>query len=130
MFFVTDMMARSATIICLMAVFTQAICAPQVKARMDKIASTLTTPANLSYDELLFIFKVRSGEEPKKPKSLSPCSRAILGCCRNKVMNEQCSETLQCGAFFFDVNPCDDKFVLDALNAARAFYEQFNNVRR
>lgn len=123
-------MVHSATIICLMAVFTQAICAPQVKTTKDKIASTLATPANLSYDELLFILKVRNGEEVKKPISLSPCARAILGCCQKKIMNEQCSETLQCGAFFFDVNPCEDKFVIDALNAARAFYEQFNTVRR
>lgn len=130
MFFVSAMMVHSATIMCLMAVFTQAICAPQVKARMDKIASTLTTPVNIPYDELLFILKVRSGEEATKPKTLSPCARAILGCCQKKIMNEQCSETLQCGAFFFDVNPCEDKFVIDALNAARAFYEQFNTVRR
>lgn len=124
------MTISSATIICLMAVFTQAICAPQGKVTMDQIASTIAPPAKLTYDELLFILKVRNGEETRKRISLSPCARAILGCCQKNVMNEQCSETLQCGAFFFDVNPCDDKYVIDALNAARAFYEQFNTVRR
>lgn len=124
------MMLRATTIMFLMAVFTQAICAPQGKATMDKIASTITTPVNLRYDELLYLLSVRQGEEAQKPISLSPCARAILGCCQKNIMNIQCSETLKCGAFFFDVNPCDDKFVLDALDAARAFYEQFNTVRR
>ncbi|KAJ2951961.1 hypothetical protein O0L34_g4220 [Tuta absoluta] len=109
------------TLTILTVLLTQALCKPEVKS------STFATPANLSYDELLYILKVRSGEQPK-PRRLSPCARAILGCCRERVMNEHCSETLKCGAFFFDVNPCEDKFIIDALNAARAFYEQFNSV--
>lgn len=126
-------MTSRATIIVIMTLFTQAICAPEVKGTMTKIAvTTLRSPADavLSYKELLYILEVRNGDDGIKPESLSPCARAILGCCNEKVMNENCSEALNCGAFFFDVNPCEDKFVIDALSAARSFYEQINRVTR
>lgn len=105
--------------------FAQALCAPEVNR--NSITSTAKPPANLSYDELLYILQTRNGI-PQKPKTLSPCARAILGCCRDNQMNESCSETLKCGAFFFDVNPCDDRFVIDALKAAKEFYQQLKDT--
>ncbi|XP_023933792.2 uncharacterized protein LOC112042851 [Bicyclus anynana] len=81
-----------------------------------------------TYNELLFILQSRFGEAGPQPKHLTPCARAILGCCNNNVMNETCSESLKCGAHFFDDNPCEEKFILDALTAAKLFYEQFNTV--
>ncbi|CAK1546196.1 unnamed protein product [Leptosia nina] len=87
------------------------------------------TKPNLSYNELLYILKTRNGDRTKPPKALSPCARAILGCCdENKVINENCSVLLNCGAYFFDDNPCDDKFIYDALRAATAFYHQYDKV--
>lgn len=87
---------------------------------------TLKSPANMSYEELEYILQMKRGEETKKPKVLSPCARAILGCCTGPMMNSHCSEQLNCGAFFFDNNPCEERFVLDALNAAKSFYSQFD----
>lgn len=81
-----------------------------------------------TYNELLYILQSRHGEAGKRPKHLTPCARAILACCNNKVMHETCSESLKCGAYFFDDNPCEDKFIIDALEAARQFYSQFNSV--
>lgn len=105
----------------------QALCAPQNKP-VKKI-DPLRNP-DLSYEELNYIAKVRNGESPKEPKTLTPCARAILGCCVEKVMNTDCSEAHKCGGHFFDDNPCEDKFIIDALNAARIFYEQFNKVTK
>lgn len=105
---------------------------------MDEARNMKSTPASynltknsspyISYDELYYILKSRHGEVIPRPKHLTPCARAILGCCNNSVMNESCSETLKCGAYFFDDNPCEDKFILEALEAAKKFYEQFNIV--
>ncbi|CAH2235513.1 jg14778, partial [Pararge aegeria aegeria] len=81
-----------------------------------------------TYNELLFILQSRHGMAGMQPKHLTPCARAILGCCNNKAMNDTCSENLKCGAHFFDDNPCEDKFIIDALEAAKLFYEQFNAV--
>ncbi|KAI8424297.1 hypothetical protein MSG28_002847 [Choristoneura fumiferana] len=83
---------------------------------------------DLSFEELNYIARVRNGEAPKVPKTLTPCARAILGCCVGKVMNTSCSEAHKCGGLFFDDNPCEDKFIIDALKAARIFYDQFNKV--
>lgn len=119
-------MADTATIILITALFAQAICAPQ--AVTEKSPSTFQSPANLSIEEITYIIKVRSGNvnDASPPRFLTPCARAILGCCNGSVINENCSESLKCGAFFFDANPCDDKFISEALQAARGFYEQFN----
>lgn len=80
----------------------------------------------MTYEELNYILKTKRGEVEVPPKTLSPCARAILGCCNGIVMNGHCSESLNCGAFFFDNNPCDEKFVVSALEAAKSFYKQFN----
>ncbi|CAG4916377.1 unnamed protein product [Colias eurytheme] len=109
----------------LQCVYTRQI--PPVSSAPQTV--TIRSPANLSYEELSFILKTRHGLVEKPPKTLTPCARAILGCCDDKkVMNESCSESLKCGAFFFDDNPCEDKFIIDALKAAKNFYEQFNKV--
>lgn len=112
-------------VIVIATVITQILCAPQA---IIKNPSTLKTPANMSYEELQYIISVRSGQTQVTPKTLSPCARAILGCCKENVMNSYCSESLKCGAFFFDSNPCDDKYMEDALAAAKAFYNQLNKV--
>ncbi|KPJ06039.1 hypothetical protein RR48_14481 [Papilio machaon] len=88
----------------------------------------LNSDDRFTVEELSYILATRNGEEVNQPKTISPCASAILSCCNEKVMNPYCSESLKCGAFFFDDNPCEDKFVIDALKAARAFYEQLNNV--
>ncbi|CAB3239405.1 unnamed protein product [Arctia plantaginis] len=99
----------------------QIFCATEVN--QNTIGSTISSPANLSYEELVYIIQERHGV-PQRPRILSPCARAILGCCKQNQINEECSEALGCGAFFFDDNPCDDRFVLDALKAANTFYNQ------
>ncbi|KAG7307810.1 hypothetical protein JYU34_006407 [Plutella xylostella] len=82
--------------------------------------------ANLSYDELVFILKNRNSKTGMKPpKTFSPCARAILSCCTDKKLKTKCSEDMGCGAHFFDDNPCDEKFVVEALRAAKIFYRQF-----
>nr|XP_004925663.3 uncharacterized protein LOC101736265 [Bombyx mori] len=107
--------------------FVGTMCAPQVNLRNpNPVLSTI----NMSYEDLDYIVKFRSGQVHAKPRTLSPCARAILGCCNGKIMNSNCSESLQCGAFFFDENPCEDRFVEDALKAAKAFYEQSNKLPR
>lgn len=121
-------MANLTAIIVMAALIAQVICAPQVKKQMKTDTSTIRSLVNLSLAELKFIVGVRRGENVSPPKTLTPCARAILSCCKGSVMNEECSESLECGAYFFDVNPCDERFVIDALNAARTFYEQFNQV--
>ncbi|KAL0882535.1 hypothetical protein ABMA27_000997 [Loxostege sticticalis] len=118
-------MPSHTTIILIATLVAQAICLPQVKRKIDN-PTTIRSPANLSLEELKFIIGVRNGDDVTPPKTMTPCARAILGCCNGTVMNESCSESLNCGAYFFDVNPCSEKFVVDALNAARTFYEQFN----
>lgn len=82
----------------------------------------------LSYNELQYILNARNGFTEVPKITLSVCARAILGCCRQKDMNIMCSETLGCGAHFFDDNPCEDKFITVALKAAKSFYEQINTV--
>ncbi|CAG9559735.1 unnamed protein product [Danaus chrysippus] len=78
----------------------------------------------IKYNELVYILETRHGNPAKKPTRLTPCARAILSCCEEKVINEGCSESLKCGAYFFDDNPCEDKFIIDALEAAKLFYQQ------
>lgn len=82
----------------------------------------------LTYSDLNFILNSRNGVTENPEVVLSPCARAILGCCKDNKINERCSEALKCGAFFFDDNPCDEKFIVSALKAARQFYEQYNIV--
>ncbi|XP_028173849.1 uncharacterized protein LOC114362592 [Ostrinia furnacalis] len=118
-------MQRHTAIILVLTLIAQALGAPQSKKKIDA-PSTIRSPANLSLKELEYIVGVRRGEPVPPPKTLTPCARAILGCCQKSVMNESCSEALNCGAYFFDANPCSEKYVLDALNAARTFYDQFN----
>ncbi|KAJ0178707.1 hypothetical protein K1T71_005482 [Dendrolimus kikuchii] len=108
-------------IVLMTVVLASAYAAPQT-------SPTATKPPNISPEDLTYIIKVRNGEATTPPVNLSPCARAILGCCKANVMNTQCSENLKCGAFFFDVNPCEDKFIVEALQAARMFYQQFNKV--
>lgn len=98
---------------------TQAFCATEV----NSIGQPIKSLANLPYEELVFILQSRLGIA-QKPRTLSPCARAILGCCKENRMNEHCSESLNCGAFFFDDNPCEDRFIIDALQAAKSFYTQ------
>ncbi|KPJ05618.1 hypothetical protein RR46_01680 [Papilio xuthus] len=94
----------------------------------EKLNSDVQSQGRLTVDVLSYILSTRNGEDVNAPKTISPCASAILTCCNEKVMNPYCSERLKCGAFFFDDNPCEDKFVIDALKAARAFYEQLNSV--
>ncbi|XP_075971804.1 hadley [Anticarsia gemmatalis] len=103
-------------------VFTQAFSATEVNP--NSIGGTAQSPTNMTYEELVYILQARQGV-PQEARTLSPCARAILGCCKENRMNEQCSESLNCGAFFFDINPCDERFVIDALKAAKNFYQQF-----
>ncbi|CAH0605887.1 unnamed protein product [Chrysodeixis includens] len=121
-------MAHKSTLIMSAMLFVQALSAPNTNKNV--ITSTLQTPANLSYSELLYILESRRGHVGEKSKRLSPCARAILGCCKDNRMNEACSESLHCGAFFFDDNPCDEKFVLDALKSAKVFYQQLQDQPR
>lgn len=110
------------SIIVMAALIAVASSAPQ-----GSQAQTVKSPADMSYQELQYILQTKRGENTKQPKVLSPCARAILGCCTGLNMNSHCSEQLNCGAFFFDANPCEEQFVLDALNAAKRFYSQFDN---
>lgn len=103
----------------------QAQGAPQNKS-VKKVDTK--NPTDLSYEELTFIEQKRRGGFPTPPKKLSPCAKAILGCCEEQVIDSECSEALNCGAHFFDDNPCDDKFIVDALKAARLYYDQFNKI--
>lgn len=111
-------------IIVTVILFVQAFCA---ETNRNVITSTLQTPANLSYSELVYILESRRGLADQRTRRLSPCARAILGCCKDNRMNESCSESLNCGAFFFDDNPCDEKFVLDALKSAKVFYKELQD---
>ncbi|KOB65204.1 Uncharacterized protein OBRU01_23065, partial [Operophtera brumata] len=88
-----------------------AVSAPQSSPNSDTTTSTIKSTVSMSYEELDYILRTKKGEVSVPPKLLSPCARAILGCCKDKVMNEHCSEMLKCGAFFFDDNPCDEQFV-------------------
>lgn len=112
----------TSTILVIAMLLAQAISAPQ------NGVSTIKSPVNMTLEELNYLLQVRSGQPQTQPKVLSPCARAILGCCRDKIMNPSCSESLNCGALFFDVNPCEERFVNEALKAASSFYEQLNNV--
>lgn len=103
------------------------VSAPQSTLNSD--TSTLKSPASMSYEELDYILRTKRGEVTVPPKKLTPCARAILGCCNDKVMNGHCSESLNCGAFFFDDNPCEEQFVVSALKAAKTFYKQLNEVQ-
>lgn len=109
-------------------IFAQAICRPEVQKNTITGGVTINVPANLSYNELRYILQARNGVDVLAPKVLSPCARAILGCCKDNQMNESCSESLNCGAFFFDDNPCDEKFIIDALKAAKSFYQQLKDT--
>ncbi|KAJ8733318.1 hypothetical protein PYW08_001616 [Mythimna loreyi] len=122
-------MATYTIILIATLMFTQAMCRPEVRRNTITSGSTVNPPpASLSYNELRFILQARNGVEVPTPQNLSPCARAILGCCKNNQMNESCSESLKCGAFFFDDNPCDEKFIMDALKAAKSFYQQFKET--
>ena len=103
--------------------------ARNISTTFIKLGDPVKNSTYITYEELVYILQSRHGEESERPKYMTPCARAILGCCQNKVMNEYCSESLQCGAYFFDDNPCEDKFILQALEAARKFYDQFNNIK-
>lgn len=116
-------MTSLSTIIFGFIVIIQAIYAQNNKEQTSSIPKP-STPANMTYDELIYIYQSRQGVKQAKPKNLTPCAKAILSCCNDKTINEHCSESLKCGAYFFDDNPCDDKFILDALKAAKIFYEQ------
>lgn len=109
-------MAATSILVIGLLMITQAICAPQSGSSVRSRLAPAKTAEEIK------------GQDLKPPYALSPCARAILGCCNNKVMNSHCSESLKCGAFFFDNNPCDDKYVLEALKAANKFYSQFNKV--
>ncbi|CAH1647116.1 unnamed protein product [Spodoptera littoralis] len=115
-------MASYTTLVIVTMVLAQAFCRPE--GNKNSNYSTIKPPASLSYNELVYILQARHGKDVPRPKILSPCARAILGCCKDNHINESCSESLNCGAFFFDDNPCDEKFVLDALKAAKSFYQQ------
>lgn len=96
------------------------------KSKKVAMQPIYTNQAHLLYEELQYIYSLQHGNGTAvRPKTLTPCARAILGCCKEGQMQEICSVDLGCGAYFFDDNPCDEKFVIDALNAAQAFYEQF-----
>lgn len=114
-------MAAYKTLIIVTMLMTHIFCA--TKINQNAVNGTISSPSNLSYEELVYIIQERNGV-PQRPRMLSPCARAILGCCKENQMNEGCSEALGCGAFFFDDNPCDDRFVVDALKAANTFYHQ------
>lgn len=111
-----------ATIVIMAVILISALAAPQ-NPTLETKPSSVIPPEDLTY-----IIKIRNGEPTTRPRNLSPCARAILGCCKGNVMNSQCSENLNCGAFFFDVNPCDESYIEGALQAARKFYEQFDKV--
>ncbi|KAJ8727545.1 hypothetical protein PYW07_001664 [Mythimna separata] len=118
-------MAAYTIILIATLMLTQAHSRPEVRRNTITSGSTISPPpASLSYNELRYILQARNGVEVQTPYNLSPCARAILGCCKEGQINESCSESLKCGAFFFDDNPCDEKFILDALKAAKSFYQQ------
>ncbi|CAH0729396.1 unnamed protein product, partial [Brenthis ino] len=99
--------------------------ARNIKSTIVPLGDPVKNSTYVTYEELVYILHTRNGIDSARPKYLTPCARAILGCCKGKVINENCSEALHCGAYFFDNNPCDDKFILQALEAARSFYDQF-----
>lgn len=103
--------------------------ARNMNTKFIKLGDPVKNSTYITYDELVYILQSRHGGGSERPKTMTPCARAILGCCKDKVMNEYCSESLMCGAYFFDDNPCEDKFILQALEAASKFYDQFNNVQ-
>lgn len=113
------------TVMALCLLIAAAVCAPQNKLNSDSSVSNRQTSL-MTYEELEYILRTKRGEPGVLPKKLSPCARAILGCCNGIVMNSHCSESLKCGAFFFDDNPCEEEFVISALKAASVFYNQFN----
>ncbi|VVC87475.1 unnamed protein product [Leptidea sinapis] len=89
----------------------------------------LSSPAHLTYDELVYLLQSRFGtQNVAKPMVLSPCAKAILGCCKEGSMDVSCSETLKCGAHFFDDNPCGERFIISALDAATKYYNQFGKA--
>ncbi|GBP56980.1 hypothetical protein EVAR_79116_1 [Eumeta japonica] len=98
------------------------------KAAATKPVPTISSPANLTYKELVYILQYRSGTVQKPVVVLSNCARAVLGCCNSGVMNQNCFESLRCGGLIFDDNPCEDKFIIEALKAAREYYDQWNDV--
>ncbi|CAG9795251.1 unnamed protein product [Diatraea saccharalis] len=123
-------MTSVAVITIVAALIGNVICAPAEVKGNDRGVDTIRSPANLSFEELNYLLRVRSGVDTPNvnPIYLTPCARAILGCCKENVMNGDCSESLNCGAYFFDVNPCDVKYIQMALESAKAFYEQFDNL--
>lgn len=117
------------TIAVISLLIASAVSAPQKNATSEtrlKLESS-ALKSQMTTEELEYILKTKSRDAREPPKKLSPCARAILGCCNDaKVMNSHCSESLNCGAFFFDDNPCEEEFVISALNAAHTFYKQFD----
>lgn len=106
----------------------QAFGRPEARSNTLISGITIKPPANLSYNDLRYILQARNGVDVPAPKTLSPCARAILGCCKDNVINESCSEALKCGAYFFDDNPCDAKFIVSALKEAKTFYTQLKTT--
>ncbi|CAH2105508.1 unnamed protein product [Euphydryas editha] len=121
-------MAKYTFIVAFITIILQMNEARNIKSTPVSYIWNKNPPPYITYDELQYILKSRHGEDSPRPKHLTPCARAILGCCNNNVMNENCSESLKCGAYFFDDNPCEERFILEALVAAKKFYEQFNNI--
>lgn len=119
------MLTKILTIFLIINVFAKTGCR---EIRQEKLNSDVQSQIKFTVEELTYILSTRNGEYVNPPKTITPCASAILSCCNEKVINPYCSEKLKCGAFFFDDNPCEDKFVIDALKAARAFYEQLNSV--
>ncbi|CAH2071087.1 unnamed protein product, partial [Iphiclides podalirius] len=120
-------MATKGLIIAFLAILLNQICHARGITTVERSTSDSKSKLTLTVQELSFILSTRRGDNVKPPRTISPCARAILTCCNGKVINSQCSESMKCGAFFFDDNPCEDKFIVDALNAARTFYEQYTN---
>lgn len=118
-------MVHTLTIVLIATLLNQICYAREIKgdARSPGDGQKLT----LTVGELSYILITRRGGDVSPPKNISPCARAILTCCNEKVINPYCSEALKCGAFFLDDNPCEDKFVIDALKAAKIFYTQLND---
>lgn len=98
------------------------------KKRLSAQIAVESDLKDLSYKELEYIYNSRLETKNRLKVPFTPCARAILGCCKEKKMIEGCSEELGCGSLFFDSNPCQDRFMIEALEAARLFYEQYNTV--
>lgn len=104
---------------------------PLDENKSSKFPPVFINNSALSYEELEYIFSRQQGiGNVQRPKTLTPCARAILGCCKGGIMEEECSVDVGCGAYFFDANPCTKTFVRDALAAARAYYGQFLGISK